>query len=136
MRTSAPPSSDAHTWRARAACRPNRENFPDSDRHAPMRSRPSVLPSASTAPLSHLLFVPELVPVGCYNRVLHFHREIVGVEDGPQYADNGYPRRQPECDSFFMCWHPGHQIVDRPRDLPPDRPFWVFDQSVDTASDP
>ncbi len=104
--------------------------------HAPTRSRPLAPLSASTVSLSHLLFVPELVPVGGNDGVLYLHREVIGVEDGPQHADHRYPGRQPEFDGFFMHRHPGHQVIDGPRDLPPDRPFRVFDQSVGTAADP
>src|SRR5262249_9454560 len=130
IRTSAWPSSAAHARRPWAACRPNTENLPDSDRQAPTRSRLLVPHAASTVSLSHLLFVPELVPVSGHHGVLALDREISGVEHGPQHADHRNAGRQPQFDGFLVCWHTGYQVIDGSRDLPPNRPFGVLDQCI------
>jgi hypothetical protein len=35
-----------------------------------------------------------------------------------------------------VCRHPGYQVIYGSRDLPPNRPFGVLDQCVDTTADP
>ena len=66
------------------------------------------------------------MPVGRNDGVLHLHGKVIGVEDGPRHADHRYAWWQLELDGFFMRRHAGHEVIDGPRDLPPDRPLPGF----------
>ncbi len=83
----------------------------------------------------HVDLVPEPMPVCGDDRILHLNGPVLRIVDRPQDAEHRYALGQSQPSRFIRRRHAARDIVNRARDLAPDRPVLILDERVGTALD-